>query len=139
MIPVLIVVLLIVVIRTMVPSGDKDKGNSTTAPTVTTAATEPAPTLPPEPETVPETEPPVAVYRIKGSSVNVRTEPSTDSRIIVQLTNGTEVDYVKRYSNDWDVINYDGQEAYVSSRFLEKVEPVAETEVPATSGSGQNN
>ncbi|MBS1483591.1 MAG: hypothetical protein HP059_10320, partial [Clostridium sp.] len=54
-------------------------------------------------------------------------------------TNGTEVDYVKRYSNDWDVINYDGQEAYVSSRFLEKVEPVAETEVPATSGSGQNN
>ena len=81
----------------------------------------------------------MAVYRIKGSSVNVRTEPSTDSRIIVQLTNGTEVDYVKRYSNDWDVINYDGQEAYVSSRFLEKVEPVAETEVPATSGSGQNN
>lgn len=139
LIPVLIVVLLIVVIRTMVPSGDKDKGNSTTAPTVTTAATEPAPTLPPEPEMVPETEPPVAVYRIKGSSVNVRTEPSTDSRIIVQLTNGTEVDYVKRYSNDWDVINYDGQEAYVSSRFLEKVEPVAETEVPATSGSGQNN
>ena len=57
----------------------------------------------------------------------------------MQLTNGTEVDYVKRYSNDWDVINYDGQEAYVSSRFLEKVEPVAETEVPATSGSGQNN
>ena len=66
--------------------------------------------------------------------MNVRKEPSTDSRILVQLTNGYEVDYVKRYSNDWDVINYEGQEAYVSSRFLEKVEPVAETEVAPTEG-----
>ena len=76
------------------------------------------------------------VYRIKGNSVNVRKEPSTDSRILVQLSNGYEVDYVKRYSNDWDVINYEGQEAYVSSRFLEKVEPVPETEVVPTGGDG---
>lgn len=137
LIPVLAVVLLIVVIQVLAPSGKKDKDKTTVAPTVTTAATEPAPTPPPEPETEPETQPPAAVYRIKGSSVNVRKEPSTDSRILVQLTNGTEVDYVKRYSNDWDVINYDGQEAYVSSKFLEKVEPVAETEV-APSESGQN-
>ena len=40
------------------------------------------------------------------------------------------------YSNDWDVINYEGQEAYVSSRFLEKVEPVPETEVVPTGGDG---
>lgn len=138
LIPLLIVVLLIVVIRTMIPSGEKDKDPTTTAPTVSTAATEPPPTMPPEPETtVAETEPPAAIYRIKGSSVNVRKEPSTDSRILVQLANGTQVDYVKRYSNDWDVINYDGQEAYISSRFLEKVEPAAETEVPSESGNAQ--
>lgn len=130
----LAVVLLIVVIQTLGSKGGKDKDKTTTAPTVTTAATEPAPTPPPEPETEPETEPPAVVYRIKGNSVNVRKEPSTDSRILVQLTNGYEVDYVKRYSNDWDVINYEGQEAYVSSRFLEKVEPVAETEVAPTEG-----
>ena len=134
LIPVLAVVLLIVVIQTLGSKGGKDKDKTTTAPTVTTAATEPAPTPPPEPETEPETEPPAVVYRIKGNSVNVRKEPSTDSRILVQLTNGYEVDYVKRYSNDWDVINYEGQEAYVSSRFLEKVEPVAETEVAPTEG-----
>ncbi len=66
-------------------------------------------------------------YRIKGSSVNVRSEPSTSGRILVQLGNGTEVVYVKRYDNDWAVINYDGQEAYVSSKYIEKVEPVAST------------
>ena len=67
-----------------------------------------------------------------------RCVPEGEVKAVLQLSHGM-VDYVKRYSNDWDVINYDGQEAYVSSRFLEKVEPVAETEVPATSGSGQNN
>ena len=136
LIPVLAVVLLIVVIQTLGGKGGKDKDKTTTAPTVTTAATEPAPTPPPEPETEPETEPPAVVYRIKGNSVNVRKEPSTDSRILVQLSNGYEVDSVKRYSNDWDVINYEGQEAYVSSRFLEKVEPVPETEVVPTGGDG---
>lgn len=35
---------------------------------------------------------------------------------------------MKRYDNDWAVINYDGQEAYVSSRYIEKVEPVASAE-----------
>ena len=83
----LAVVLLIVVIQTLGSKGGKDKDKTTTAPTVTTAATEPAPTPPPEPETEPETEPPAVVYRIKGNSVNVRKEPSTDSRILVQLTN----------------------------------------------------
>ena len=92
----------------------------TTAPPETEAPTE-------EPETEPETEPPAETYRIKGNSVNVRSEPSTSGRILVQLSNGTEVVYVKRYDNDWAVINYDGQEAYVSSKFIEKVEPVAST------------
>lgn len=129
LIPVLAVILLIIVIRALNPFGGKENDKTTAAPTVTTAPTEPAPTPAPEPETEPETEAPVVVYRIKGNSVNVRTEPSTDSRILAQLSNGTEVNYVKRYNNDWDVINHEGQEAYVSSRFLEKVEPVAETEV----------
>lgn len=123
----LLVILLIVVIRVFMPGKDREADKTTTAPAVTTAPVEPAPTLPPEPETEPETEPPAETYRIKGNSVNVRSEPSTSGRILVQLSNGTEVVYVKRYDNDWAVINYDGQEAYVSSKFIEKVEPVAST------------
>ena len=59
------------------------------------------------------------MYVITGSAVNVRKEPSKDARILTQLSKGTQVDYVKRYSNDWSVINHDGQEAYVSSQYLE--------------------
>lgn len=127
LIPVLVIILLVVVIKVLMPGKEKEADKTTAAPTVTTAPAEPAPTPAPEPETEPETEPPVESYRIKGNSVNVRSEPSTSGRILVQLSNGTEVVYVKRYDNDWAVINYDGQEAYVSSKFIEKVEPGAET------------
>ena len=91
-----------------------------------------APTEAPTPE---ETQPPADVYVVTGNKVNVRTEPSTNGRILVQLEGGTEVAYVKRYNNDWTVINYDGQEAYVSSQYIAKqeAEAQAETEAPAES------
>jgi uncharacterized protein YgiM (DUF1202 family) len=128
LIPILVVILLIVIVRIVFPGKSKKTVPVTTPEViVTTAPTEPAPTPAPEPETEPETEEePSDVYCIKGNRVNVRTEPSTDSRVLVQLSNGTEVEYVKRYNNDWAVINYDGQEAYVSSQFLEKIEAAPE-------------
>lgn len=128
LIPILIVVLLIVVIRVFISDKDKAPDSTSTTPTVTTAAPEPPPTLPPEPPSEAPTEPVVSVYRIKGSGVRVRSAPSTDanSTVLVQLTNGTEVEYVKRYNDDWAVINYDGREAYVSNQFLERVETETE-------------
>lgn len=125
LIPVLIVVLLIVVIRLLMPDPKKNDPKGTTAPVVTTAEPETSPT--PAPTAEPETEPQPAfeTYRISGNSVNVRSEPSTNGRILTQLARGAEVEYVKRYDNDWSVINYDGQEAYVSSQYIEKVEPAA--------------
>ncbi|WP_352427443.1 SH3 domain-containing protein, partial [Enterocloster asparagiformis] len=104
-----------------------------------------APTEPPTQEQVPEpTEPTTqaeetgGVYVITGSAVNVRKEPSKDARILAQLTKGATVDYVKRYSNEWAVINYDGQEAYVASQYLEKQVPATEGEnTPATSPAAQ--
>ena len=126
LIPVLIVILLIVIIRMLLPGGG-ETDVTTTAPTVTEAPA-PPPTQPTIAETEPETEtePAVETWVVNGNSVNVRSEPSTDSRILVQLSDGTVVDYVKRYSNDWSVINYDGQEAYISSQYLERVEETAQ-------------
>ena len=126
LIPVLVVVLLIVVIRMLLPGGG-ETDVTTTAPTVTEAPA-PPPTQPTIAETEPETEtePAAETWVVNGNSVNVRSEPSTDSRILVQLSDGTVVDYVKRYSNDWSVINYDGQEAYISSQYLERVEETAQ-------------
>lgn len=122
LIPILIVILLIVVIRFMMAGKSDTPKDTTAAPQVTTEAVQTEPEEPTETETEPQAEG-VDVYRIKGNSVNVRSEPSTDSRIVTQLSAGTEIEYVKRYNNDWTVINYDGQEAYVSSQYIEKVEP----------------
>lgn len=135
----LIVVLLIVVIRIMMP-GKEDKQETETTPAVlTTAPTEPAPTAPPSPmpTTPPETEPVVEVYRTSGSVVNVRSEPSTSSRILARLPRGTEIDYVKRYNNDWAVINYDGQEVYISNQYIELVDPEAEETEGTTETTAQ--
>ena len=116
LIPLLVVILLIVVIQMLRPG--KDEIKDTAAPTESSQTVES--TQETEPETEPETQPEAERYAVTGNSVNVRTEPSTGSRILVQLSRGTEVDYVKRYNNDWTVINYNGQEAYVSSQYIEK-------------------
>ncbi|MGN0373563.1 MAG: SH3 domain-containing protein [Enterocloster sp.] len=134
LIPLLAVILLIVVIRMILPGKDKKADSSVPAVTQSAEAPEPVPVTEPEPSTEAEPEPSVERYRVRGNSVNVRSEPSTDCRILAQLSGGTEVEYVKRYNNDWSVINYDGQEAYISSQYLEKIEEPAapeETEAPA--------
>lgn len=128
LVPILIVVLLIVVIRMLIPDKEKPIETQPSSAVVTTAPTEPAPTAPPEPMTEPETQAPAEVYRTTGSTVNVRSEPSTDSSILGQLPRGTEVEYVKRYNNEWTVINYDGREAYISSQYIELVAPEGEAQ-----------
>lgn len=133
------VILLIVVIQMLRPG--KDEVKDTAAPTESSQTVESMPEteLETEPETEPETQPEAERYVVTGNSVNVRTEPSTSSRILVQLSQGTEVDYVKRYNNDWTVINYDGQEAYVSSQYIEKKasesEPSSEEDAESASGT----
>ena len=134
LIPILVIVVLVVAIRTLVPGKKKaDLPQPETMSTEMTSAETEAPT----PE---ETQPPADVYVVTGNKVNVRTEPSTNGRILVQLEGGTEVAYVKRYNNDWTVINYDGQEAYVSSQYIAKqeAETTAETQAEAeTAAEGE--
>ena len=133
LIPILVIVVLVVAIRTLVPG--KKKADPTQPETMSTEMTS-AETEAPTPE---ETQPSADVYVVTGNKVNVRTEPSTNGRILVQLEGGTEVTYVKRYNNDWTVINYDGQEAYVSSQYIEKKasesEPSSEEDAESASGT----
>ena len=49
---------------------------------------------------------------------NVRAEPRTDSRKLGQLISGTTVEYVRAENEEWAVILYNGQEAYVASQYL---------------------
>ena len=135
LVPLLAVILLILVIRALMPGKGDGKKETTTPATEVVTTEAPTEVQTPEP-TEPQTEPEYTggTYVITGSAVNVRKEPSKEARILAQLSKGTTVDYVKRYSNEWAVINYDGQEAYVSSQFLEKQEPATEGEnAPAES------
>lgn len=121
LIPIICVILLILIIRALLPSGDT---NETQAPT--TAATEAvtmestsssADALPPDDASAEAPETSAAVYRTT-TTLNVRTEPSTDASILVQLAPDTEVNVTGTYDSQWTIINYDGQDAYVATAYL---------------------
>ena len=117
LVPVLAVVLLILVIRTML-SGGEDNPQTTTA-AMTEAQTSEEPSTQAQPD-VTETAAEAGTYVVTGDGVNVRSEPSTQGSVLVQLSQGAVVEYVRRYNNDWTVSNYDGQEAYISSQYISR-------------------
>lgn len=91
---------------------------ATTAAPETTAPpeTEPATTAAPETTAPPETEP-AAVY-VTTTELYVRPQPSADSGTLGVLAAHAPVEYVRAYNDTWAVIIFEGQEAYVSSRYL---------------------
>lgn len=124
LLPVLFVIVLsIFIVRLLVPD---DKAKETSAPETTPAmVTEAEPTTPEEtePTTPEETEPPTeetttsAVYKTT-STLNVRSMPSTDSRILAQLAPGEEVTVIGVHDQQWSIISYEGQDAYVATAYL---------------------
>jgi uncharacterized protein YgiM (DUF1202 family) len=94
-------------------AGKTLKNHFSPAPEPTTVAE----TLPPtEPETTEAATEPV-VWRTTAN-LNVRSQPNTDCMIYGRLNSGDEVTYVGSYNDEWAIIDYDGQEAYVSSQYL---------------------
>ena len=78
---------------------------------------QPAEEEPAEPETV--------TMKVSASSVNVRSESSTDSSIVTKVTNGETVEVVGDASQEWVQIRcteQDGKEGYVKSEFLTAAE-----------------
>lgn len=54
----------------------------------------------------------------KGSNLNIRYTPSTQSRIIGSIPNGSEVTVFATLP-DWSLVNYNGAVGYVASRYLQ--------------------
>lgn len=111
LIPIFCVILLILVIRLVKPAK-----NPETQPETTPVANQ----ITPETATIPSVEPetPAATTYKTTTTLNVRSQPSTDSEIRGQLQEGSQVDYVEAYNDEWAVINYNGQQYYVSSKYL---------------------
>ncbi len=58
------------------------------------------------------------VKYITGGGVRVRTEPSTEADVIVQLYDGTRITVTKIRSDGWSEVEYRGQKGYVKTEFL---------------------
>ncbi len=71
--------------------------------------------------TPPEEEPVMEVYVRATANVNLRTEASTESEVILTIDSGTEMVLVSE-ENGWALVSYDGQTGYVSADFIENVE-----------------
>lgn len=112
-IPVLCILLLFIVIKLVKPSNDSTI--TTAAPTTTAATVTPTPV--PTTAATPETSEKAPVYKTT-SNLNVRPAPNTEQERIGRLDAGTIVEYVREYDENWAVILYEGQEAYVSSQYL---------------------
>lgn len=80
-------------------------------------------------EAIPAAEPEVTaggkVYYVIADSVNVRQEPSTDAAVLGKLASGEAALVVADVDGEWSriVIEGDGIEGYVATRFLSAVAP----------------
>lgn len=52
--------------------------------------------------------------------VNLRKGPSTERQIIGRVPEGTELTRIATTSNEWSKVIYEGQEGYISSKYIEK-------------------
>ena len=126
-IPILCLILAVILIRVLM--GNSGSSTIETTPAATVAATEPVmETEPIVPETTAAPEPTTAIY-MTTTGVKVRTEPNTDCRVLAVLDAGTQVTY-KGEADGWINIDYNGEDAYVKSDFVQPVAaetPAAET------------
>lgn len=108
--PILCIILLFCIMKLVKP---EKNAVETSAPPTTISVTESGA----DRETfVPETMSPVS-YKTTAV-LNIRSQPNTEGNRIGQLGEGVTVEYIRAYDTDWAVIMYNGQEAYVASRYL---------------------
>lgn len=79
----------------------------------------------PEAEPEPATEDQGRIWYVSADSVNVRAEPSTEAAILGKLSSGEALLMVAAVDDEWAriVIQGDGVEGYVATRFLTPVAP----------------
>lgn len=111
MIPVLCIILLFFMVKLFGPEHDDGKPQKEQ---VTTEAGSGTSDMEPSDENAGTSK---TTYKTTAT-LNVRPEPSTDTERIGQLPAGTAVEYVRAHDDEWAVILYNGQEAYVASRYL---------------------
>ena len=57
-------------------------------------------------------------YYVKATSLNLRVEPSTSSKVILKLTNGQSVEILEQSENNWIKVKANNSTGYVYSKYL---------------------
>lgn len=75
-------------------------------------------------DVVPEEPKQVVMLRDPGENVNIRSTPDSSSKktILGQIEGNDQYEYVGEYNDKWIIILYNGEEAYVSSKYVKVVE-----------------
>lgn len=60
----------------------------------------------------------VKIARVNADTLNLRSEPSTDGRLLKQIANGTELDVVSTDYDGWVEVTYNGTQGYVSADYV---------------------
>lgn len=123
LIPIIAVLLLVFAVRGIgiLFSGPKRSAKRvvveepvTEPPTEATTETEPIETEPPKPAEA-------GYYNVTGDLVKVRTAPTTEgSKVLGTVSKGDKVQVKQYHNNEWAIISYEGNEAYIARRYIER-------------------
>ena len=109
-IPIVLVIILIALIALLTPDKEETEETTTPAAVSTEAPTTEAPTEAP-------TEAAPVVYKTT-TTLNVRSGPGTENDRIGKLDPDQTVEFVRDHNEEWAVILYNEQEAYVAKEYL---------------------
>ncbi len=121
LIPILAIILLFSIFKLVTSDKKETKAAETTAAVETQLPDSTDAAESTEAETETEAPEPVVnmVYKTNADRVRIRNAPTTDGDIIVTLDKaGTQVDFVSVHDEQWSVINYNGAQAYIASRYI---------------------
>lgn len=123
LIPIILVLLVVFVVRGMFFSGNATRKTQPTTPPIIeetpTEIIETEPTTPPPP-------PEAGYYDVTGDLVKIRDAATTEgSKVLGTVSRGGKVQVKSFYNNDWAVILFEGNEAYISRRYIKKDETLS--------------
>jgi hypothetical protein len=118
LIPVLAIVLLFSIFRLVTADKKETTAAQTTEASQEAGSGSETSEVPTEAQETEAPGPVVTTVYIADKNLNVRTAPSTNADVVVTLPKDTQVDYVSAHNEEWSVINYNGAQAYVATRYL---------------------
>lgn len=122
-IPIVLILLIVFVVRGMFFSGKQvARVQETTAPIVETTEPETMETEPTTPPLPPE----AGYYDVTGDLVKIRDAATTEgSKVLGTVSRGGKVQVKSFYNSDWAVILFEGNDAYISRRYIKKDESLS--------------